>query len=151
LIKLEKMNQEQFDKIKGKMISDYAKDKVKVGDWMEAEAVELSKDTFENIFSEGFETPEHFLFNAKNEKEEEIGYVWLNKAVNDIFVNNIYIYRDHRDKGLELELVEAIEVFSKEINASKVNLHCYGYMEDVIEVYKKLGYEITDIYFNKKI
>jgi hypothetical protein len=44
MLKLERMSESDFNMVKGKMIADYAKDKVKVGHWSEAEAVELSKE-----------------------------------------------------------------------------------------------------------
>ena len=51
-MKLIKMIQSELDLIKGKMIADYAKDKIKMGVWGEEDALELAKDTFNTMRSE---------------------------------------------------------------------------------------------------
>ena len=55
-MKLIKMIQSELDLIKGKMIADYAKDKIKMGVWGEEDALELAKDTFNTMLKNGIET-----------------------------------------------------------------------------------------------
>ena len=87
MLKLERMSESDFNMVKGKMIADYAKDKVKVGHWSEREALELSKEALDKILNEGISTPDHYLLNAY-EDEVKVGFVWMNKFNNEMFVTN---------------------------------------------------------------
>jgi hypothetical protein len=142
------MSKEDFDLIKGKMIADYAKDKVRVGHWSEMEAMELSKEALDKILKDGVETPNHYLLNAI-EDETKIGFVWMNEANGEIFVNDTCIFEDYRDKNYELKFIEVIEEKANSLDITKINIHSYGYNEKNLEVYKKMGYDITDVYLNK--
>jgi len=150
MLKLEKMSETDFNMIKGKMISDYAKDKVRAGHWSEREALELSKETLDKILSDGISTPNHYLLDAY-EDQVKIGFIWINKFNNEIFVNNTCIFDEFQEKEYELEFIELIEEKANELNIKKINIHSYGYNEKNIAIYKKMGYDITDIYLNKDI
>lgn len=71
MLKLVKMKQNEYDVIKGKLISDYAKEKVRVGHWQENEAIELSKETLEKILKDGVDTNNHYLMTAYKDEEKK--------------------------------------------------------------------------------
>jgi GNAT superfamily N-acetyltransferase len=150
MLRLEKMTQEDFYIIKGKMIADYAKDKVRVGHWLEAEALELSKEALDNILKKGEKTPHHYLFNAVD-NGIKVGFVWMNEFKNEIFVNDTCIFEEYQEKNYEIDFLEKIEEKARELKIKRINIHSYGYNPKNIELYKKMGYEITDVYLNKKI
>ncbi|OQY42809.1 MAG: hypothetical protein B6227_00910 [Fusobacteriia bacterium 4572_74] len=150
MLKLVRMSETDFNMVKGKMIADYAKDKIKVGYWSEREALELSKEALDEILKDGISTPNHYLLNAY-EDEIKVGFVWMNEFNNEIFVNNTCIFEEFQEKEYELEFIELIEEKANELDIKKINIHSYGYNEKNIAVYKKMGYDITDIYLNKEI
>lgn len=150
MLKLERMSETDFNTVKGKMIADYAKDKVKVGHWSDRDALELSKEALDKILSDGIATPNHYLLNAY-ENEIKVGFVWMNRFNHEMFVNNTCIFEEFQEKEYELEFIELIEEKANELEVKKINIHSYGYNEKNIAVYKKMGYDITDIYLNKGI
>lgn len=70
-MKLINMTQSEFDLIKGKMIADYAKDKIKMGIWSEEDALELAKDTFNTILKKGVNTENQYLYNLLSPQGEK--------------------------------------------------------------------------------
>ena len=151
MLKLVKMKQNEYDVIKGKLISDYAKEKVRVGHWQENEAIELSKETLEKILKDGVDTNNHYLMTAYKDEEKKVGFIWFNIFNKSVFVNALCIYDEFKGNDYEIKVVEALEEKSYEYKAKKINLHSFGYNEGAIAAYRKMGYEITDVYMNKKI
>jgi len=148
MLRLEKMTVKDFDTIKGKMIKDYAKDKVRVGHWSEIEALELSKEALEKILKNGIETPNHYLLNVL-EGKTTVGFIWMNEINNEIFVNVICIFEKYQEKEYESKFIAILEEKAVKLDIKKINIHSYGYNKKNIEVYKNMGYGITDIYLNK--
>ncbi|WP_321329215.1 GNAT family N-acetyltransferase [uncultured Ilyobacter sp.] len=151
MLKLVKMKQNEYDVIKGKLISDYAKEKVRVGHWQEDEAIELSKETLEKILKDGVDTSNHYLMSAYEDEEKKIGFIWFNIFNKSVFINALCIYDEFKGNDYEIKVVEALEEKSYDYGAKKINLHSFGYNEGAIASYRKMGYEITDVYMNKKI
>ncbi len=149
-MKLIKMTQAEFDIIKGRMIKDYAEDKIRVGHWQEEDAIELAKETLDNILRDGVDTKDHYLL-VVCEGTDKIGFVWFNSFKNTIYVNNYLIYDEHKGRDYELRMVELLDEKAKEIGSTQINLHSFGYHEEAIAMYRKMGYEITDVYMSKKV
>jgi GNAT superfamily N-acetyltransferase len=145
------MEEKEFNIIKGRIISDYAKEKVSVGHWQKDEAIELSKETFDKILKNGVDTDNHYIMTVYEDEEKKIGFVWFNIFKETVFLNDLCIYDDFKGKGYEIQFVEALENRVAELGAKKINLHSFGYKEGEIAIYSKMGYEITDIYMTKKI
>ena len=149
-MRLIKMTQEEFEVIKGRMIKDYAADKVKVGHWQEEDAIDLAKETVDNILRDGVDTEHHYLLDLCKDIEK-VGFVWFNVFNNTVYVNNYLIYDDYHGKDYELKMVELLEDMAKELEVKKINLHSFGYNEKAIALYQKMGYDITDVYMSKKM
>jgi hypothetical protein len=58
-------------------ISAYAASKVAAGQWPQAESLELSRKTFNQLLPQGLATPGHFIFSITNESAERIGVLWF--------------------------------------------------------------------------
>lgn len=149
-MRLVKMTQEEFEVIKGRMIADYAKDKVRVGHWQEGDAIELAKETLDNILRDGVETEHHYLLDLCKDIDK-VGFVWFNIFKEVAYVNNYLIYDDHKGKDYELKMVELLEDMAADLKVKKINLHSFGYNENAIAMYQKMGYDITDVYMSKKV
>ena len=149
-MRLVKMSQNEFDIIKGRMIRDYAKDKIKVGHWQEEDAIELAKETLDNILRDGVDTENHYLLDICRDVKK-VGFVWFNVFKGTIYVNNYLIYDEHKGKDYELKMVELLEKKAEDLKVKKINLHSFGYNEEVIALYQKMGYDITDVYMSKKV
>lgn len=150
-MKLVKMTQEEFELIKGKMIADYTKEKVKFGIWGEEEALELSKETFDTLLKDGVETKNHFFYNIINENVDRIAYVWFAKPENEAFIYNIDIFDSYKENIDLKEIYTLIEDIIFSLRANKISIHSFGYNEDLIERYKDYGFDIIDVTLSKKL
>lgn len=150
-MKLIKMSQDEFDVIKGKMIADYAKDKIKMGIWGEEDALDLAKETFETILKKGIKTENNFLYNVIADNGEEMAFLWIGKSKNEIFVYNISMYESFKALENKKELLNLIEETAVELKATKISYHTFGYQKSVIEVFENSGYRVTDVTLSKKI
>lgn len=145
------MIQSEFDLIKGKMIADYAKDKIKMGIWSEEDALELAKDTFNTILKKGVNTENQYLYNLLSPQGEKKAFVWLGKANSEIFVYNISFYDADKGTGYSKELLGLIEEKAVQLDANRISYHMFGYREELIKILEENAYNITDVTLAKKI
>lgn len=145
------MSQEEFELIKGKMIADYAKDKIKMGIWGEEDALELAKDTFNTVLKKGVETENQYIYNVTDEKGNNVAFVWLGKSKSQIFVYNISFYEMEKNVEYEKELLDLIEEKASNLEGNKISYHMFGYQKEAIEVLENSGYVVTDVTLSKKL
>ena len=150
-MKLIKMSQEEFGLIKGKMIADYAKDKIKLGIWGEDDALELAKETFNTVLKKGVETENQYLYNVADEKGNNIAFIWLGKSNTEIFVYNINFYELDKNQKYEKELLDLIEEKAVNLQGNKISYHMFGYQKEAIEILESSGYSVTDVTLSKKL
>lgn len=150
-MKLTKMTQEEFELVKGKMIADYTKKKVRFGVWAEEEALELSKETFNTLLSKGVNTENNYLYNVVNESGDKVAYVWFAKPENEAFIYNIDIFEGYRENIDAKDLYTLIEDAIFSMRATKISFHTFGYNKELIEKYKEFGFDIIDVTLSKKL
>lgn len=150
MLRLIEMTSEEFEVIKGKMISDYAKDKVKAGHWSQTDAIDLSKETFEEILNSGIDTEGHYFLNIYD-SEQKVGFIWIKLSDGGLYLNNFSIYDEFKKTGYEKDIIQLLEERARELKAQKICMHNYGYDENIVNLYQSLGYKVTDVYYKKNI
>lgn len=156
MVKLLKMNKEDFDKYIAHSVVEYAKEKVKAGIWAEQEAYKLSEETFSRLLPNGVDTEKQHLFNiVDGDTEARIGYLWLNiyESLNgkQAFIYDIYLFEEFQGKGYGTDTMKAIDAEAKNHNVVKIALHVFSHNKRAIALYKKSGYEDTDLIMAKNI
>ncbi len=150
-MKLVKMSQNDLDLIKGKMIADYAKEKIKMGIWSEVDALDLAKETFTTLLKKGVDTDNQYLYNLSDEKGENIAFVWLGKSGAEVFVYNLSFYQMENKSQYEKEFLDLIEDKVGELGGNRISYHMFGYQKEAIEILENNGYKVTDVTLSKKI
>ena len=150
-MKLIKMIQSELDLIKGKMIADYAKDKIKMGVWGEEDALELAKDTFNTILKKGIETENQYLYNLADDNGNKVAFLWFGKAKNEVFVYNISVYEADKNLEYSKELLDLIEEKAAELGGNRISYHMFGYQENIVKILEESGYKVTDVTLAKRI
>lgn len=145
------MNQGEFEVVKGKMIADYSKEKVRYGIWGEEEALELSKETFETLLKNGAETENNYLYNILDDRESNIAFVWMAVVNSEAFIYNVDIFDEYKEKIDYKEIFTLVEDKIRELGAKKVSVHTFGYNKEVVEKYEEFGFEVTDVTLCKKL
>lgn len=149
-MKLVKMSQDELNVIKGKMIADYAKDKIKLGIWGEDDALDLAKDTFNTILKKGIETENHYLYNIVDENGSNKAFVWLGISGAEIFVYNLSFY-DKEENEFEKELLDLLYEKAKILGGNKISYHMFGYQKEAIEKLEENGFTVTDVTLSRKL
>jgi len=77
----------------------------------------------------------------KNEKGENIGGLLANTRYATLYINDIWINEDQRNKGYGKKLIELAEKKAKEMNCKYCSLGTFDALK-VKKFYEKLGYKV---------
>lgn len=150
-MKLTKMNQEEYNLVKGKMIADYSKEKIRVGVWAKEEALDLSKETFETLLKNGAETENNYLYNVLDSGDNNTAYIWFAKLNQEVFIYNIDIFEEYKENFDYGKLLKLIEEKVESLGGKKLSVHTFGYNKELIEKYQEFGFKITDVTLSKEV
>ncbi|GAA0595328.1 GNAT family N-acetyltransferase [Virgibacillus siamensis] len=151
-IEFKPMSEEKFSQYTQQMVVDYAGEHVKAGNWSEDEAVEKAENQLEQMLPDGLETKEHFLFSVYN-NDEPIGILWLNVRTTPLgtnaFIYDIRLDDEQQGKGLGKATMQELDKYAERHDIRKISLHVFAHNHRAFELYKKMGYEMTNIQMSK--
>ncbi|MEK7807468.1 MAG: GNAT family N-acetyltransferase [Chloroflexota bacterium] len=152
MIQLLPMTQPEFDAFLESSIPEYAADKVRAGNWTQAESLERSRKGYADLLPQGLATPNNYLFSVKDsQSDERLGWFWLAVEKDNAFIYDIVINEEHRRKGYGTQVMHAAEVEARHLRCNKIGLHVFGFNKEAFALYQKLGYEVTNINMSKAI
>ncbi|WP_338588727.1 GNAT family N-acetyltransferase [Paenibacillus sp. Y5S-9] len=154
-MKLSPMNQEDYASFRIRSIKDFAQEKVEAGTWAEEEAQQLAEESYERYLPEGLNTPGAYLYNLVHSVDGNVGYIWFNITDNrrgkDAFLLDIVVEEAHRGKGYGTETMQALEQTALSLGVDRIGLHVFGHNVRASSLYRKMGYEVTDLTMYKEI
>ena len=152
MVKLIKMQQEDFEPYLERGIREYAADHVRNGNWSAEEAVERSKKEFEQLLPDGVNSKDQFLYSIVDEPDgNKIGLLWVQVKDQKAFIYDFILDEAFRGKGYGKQALIAMDEKLKSMNVESVGLHVFGDNITAQELYKKMGYQITGIHMKKEI
>lgn len=157
MVKLEKMGEEEFREYLEAAIRNYAGEKVRAGTWDEADSIRLSRETYSRLLPEGADTPDQYLFCVVDESTgKRVGMVWFGVNLTSeeregAFIWDILIYPEYRGKGFGKGTMLALEEKVREAGERKITLHVFGHNSIATNLYKQVGYEVTDLIMSKSL
>jgi ribosomal protein S18 acetylase RimI-like enzyme len=152
MVKLVKMQQEDFEPYLERGIRDYANDHVRNGNWTVEESLERSKKEFEHLLPDGVNSREQFLYSIVDEKDaNKIGWLWVQVKDQKAFIYNFVIDEAFRGQGYGKQALVALDEKLKSMDVQSVGLHVFGDNVTAQELYKKMGYQITGIHMKKML
>lgn len=145
-----------FDSWYGDEAKAYAADKVRAGNWPAEGAVERAVKELERLLPEREATPGNLLFSALDDAQAvRVGSIWLfykpDARFPDAYVYDLFIDERHRGKGYGGATLLAGEVELKRRGALKIGLHVFGFNVAAQNLYRKLGYEVTNLNMAKTL
>ncbi len=150
MVKLVPMKQEDFEPYLERGIREYADDHVRNGNWSAEEALERSRKEFEYLLPEGVNSKDQFLYLIVDETNgNKIGLLWVQVKDRKAFIYDFVIDEAFRGKGYGKQALAALDETLKLMKAESVALHVFGDNFTAQELYKKMGYQITDIQMRK--
>lgn len=154
MIKLEKLNNQEFEKYLDFMIPNYAKEISSNYTLSLDNAIEESEMMMNGIFSNGLSTEGQFLYNIwDTDMETKIGVLWysVNTEIDRAYLYHIYIEEAYRKKGYGTRVLEELQIRVKELGMNSLALSVFGSNDAAVNLYKKLGYTTSSISMHKII
>lgn len=149
MVKLEPLQQKDFDGFLEREIQTYAEDHVRNGNWPSEGAIERSRKEFEQYLLDGIHTQDQYLWSIVNEEHNKIGVLWVQIKEGKAFIFDFVIDEAFRGKGYGKQSLQAMDDKLRSIGAESVALHVFGDNTSAQELYKKAGFEITGMHMKK--
>lgn len=155
MVKLIPMAQEDYEPYLERSIRDYAEEKVKSGNWRAAEAMEKSRAEFQRYLPDGLQSKDDFIYSIVDETSgQKVGVLWVEVKMDETprsaFGYDFIVYEPFRRKGFGKQALAALDEILKSMDVESMGLHVFGHNTTAFELYKKMGFEITNINMRKK-
>lgn len=155
MLNLEPMTEAELQDFLEPAIAEYAQGHIDDGQWTEDEALEKSRKEFHDLLPEGVATPNHYLFTLVNESRQKVGMLWFavreNQGQRAAWVYEVIIDEAFRRRGYGSQAFRAMEQKVRALGLNKIALHVFGKNHAAQEMYKKLGYEVTNVLMAKAL
>jgi ribosomal protein S18 acetylase RimI-like enzyme len=155
MIDLVPMTAEAYEDYLEALAPDYAREHVEAGNWPEEGAVERAlKEMREQYLPQGVATENNYLFTLlDSDIGEKVGMLWYAILDRDdrrqAFVYDVIVDEAFRRRGYGYQAFQKMETLVKEQGVDMIALHVFGYNVGAQAMYKKLGFEVTDISMKK--
>ncbi len=154
MIQLLPIEQADFEVFLEQEIIGYAEDKVKSGNWQAEDALEKSRKEFERYLPDGRHSKDQFVFTIfDDEAQRKLGVLWVQVKMDEprreAFILDFVIDEQFRGKGYGKQALAALDEKLMEMGSESVGLHVFGHNTNAFELYKKMGYEVTNINMRK--
>ena len=152
MVELIKMLEEEFNDYKAFCIEDLAQVLARNFKMSVNEAADSSKRQINALLKDGFNTKGHFLFDVVDkETKEKIGVLWIKVNDKKAFICDIRIDEKYRGKGYGKRTLNKLEEFLREMGARYIGLNVWADNKIAFELYKKMGYTISNMSMFKEI
>lgn len=157
MVRLENMNDSDYDEYVKSGVKNYADENVKSGAWTPEEAMEKATEQFKGFLPKGKNTENNYFFNIVDEAtSKKIGILWYayfprGNERSGGFIFDIIVYDEFRGKGLGKETMLALEEKAREMGHEKIGLHVFAHNKVAVNLYEKVGYKVTDLMMYKDL
>ncbi len=155
MIRLTKMNADDFRAYLERAIPDCAQSHVRAGNWAPEEALERSRKEFETLLPDGVDSPQHFVCTLLDaESGEEVGWLWYWINPQRPIVSFIYdfeIFESFRRRGYGSQALAALEETVKPLGVKRIELHVFGNNTAARDLYKKSGFIESNVLMSKEV
>ncbi len=152
---LRPMTQTEFDQYRDYAIEEYARDKMQSLGISREQALILSSDSMAESLPDGLDTPDNYLFSIHVPECGKVGILWVvllsNWGKTTLFIYDIEVEPDHRNCGYGRAALAKAEQLAVQLGAERVGLHVFGHNTRAFDLYRKLGFEVTDISMAKEL
>ena len=153
---LVQMTEEEFLAYAAQENASYAREKVRSGEWREAEALALAEKSFRELLPDGLAPQDNHLFTLHDvDARLNVGVLWFAVQVRGgkriAYVYDVSIKPEYRRQGYAARAFLALEDEVRTRGLSGIALHVFAHNTAAHALYVKLGYLPTDINMFKAI
>lgn len=76
MVRLKPSTEPQYQKYLEAAIPEYTRDHIKDGLWTEEEALQKSREAYQQLLPDGLDTPNHYLWAIHDELHGTVGMIW---------------------------------------------------------------------------
>ena len=149
------MSEKRYCEFRKNTLTQYAKEKVTAGDCVMEEAEALAESAFRRFSPQEQCTPGVFFYDIHHEKYGVVGYVFFHIVQKtkwkEMFLIDIWIEKPFRGKGIGKETMNQLERHAFDYGVHKIGLHVFANNERAFQLYKSVGYKVTDYTMYKKL
>ena len=151
MVRLEALQQDDFERFLEREVRGYAEDHVRNGNWPADGALERSRKEFEFYLPDGLHTQDQYLWSLVDDSNRKIGVLWVQVKDQKAFIFDFVIDEEFRGQGFGKQSLAAMDEKLKSMDVDSVGLHVFGDNITAQELYKKAGYQITGIQMKKTL
>ncbi|MGD0587531.1 MAG: GNAT family N-acetyltransferase [Thermoplasmata archaeon] len=156
MIRLEPLNEAEFQEFIKRAIPRYASRKVQRGLWTEEAAIETSKTDLARFLAQGKDTPDHHLCNLRDETTGTlVGESWYTASKKggkvQFWIEWIWVEPQHRRKGYATQALQRLEEEARSLGADRLGLNVWMDNPGAIALYSSLGYQTVNMAMAKSL
>lgn len=156
MVRLVPMTESEFQAYRKFAVEDYAQEHVRAGNWHPSEALQKAEKEFAQLLPDGVASKKQHLYTIMDDQNGlKVGMIWF--AVNDkaprpfVFIYDFLVYEEFRRRGYGTQTLRALEERVKEMGIDTIRLHVFGYNQAAVDLYQKVGFEMTNINMAKRL
>lgn len=155
-LRVRPMTASEFDTFRARLITGYAADHVRAGDWPVAGAEELAAREVDQLLPNGVETPGMLVLSAETATGELVGHVWVAlefRPGSDSggWIYDIEVASHQRGRGYGRALLRAAEDEAARNGVAVIGLNVFGVNATARRLYESAGYEVTSLQMRKQL
>lgn len=147
-ISFKRMNNDEFRVYSKWSVKAYAEHLIKSGDEkFRFRARKAAKSEFNDVFPEGADSVDIYLYVVINEKDEKIGVIGYQKSPfeeNAAFVTENVIKEEYRGKYYGKSALIKLQEDAREKGFSKMVLNCFKHTPISYNMYEKNGFRVIE-------
>lgn len=149
-ISFKRMNNNEFQVYSKWSVKAYSEHLIKSGDEkFRFKALKAAKGEFNDIFPDGADSADNYLYIVINNENEKIGVIGYQKSPfeeNAAFVTENVIKEEYRGKGYGKSAFVEIQEDAREKGFGKMVLNCFKHTPISYSMYEKNGFKVIEDY-----
>jgi ribosomal protein S18 acetylase RimI-like enzyme len=148
-VRLDPMTPDEYQPWQAKVASVYALAQAGEGHWAAETAQQQAWDVMAGLLPAGPATPDHHLWVARDTgSEQRVGALWIEMRRAGIgaeaFIYDIHVEDDLQGGGYGRAIMVAGAAAARALGADTVALNVHGANDRAYQLYKSLGYGVTN-------
>lgn len=155
MVRLVRMNPEQFSKMRDRRIVAYAVDMIRIGEWARTEAEQRSREEVDGLLPGGLSTPDQYLMEILTDEGTEAGAVWFGvrrTPTGDAgFIHWLEVFAQFRGRGYGKEALSEVEEILSEKGVHRLGVNVFANEPAAVALYQHTGYQTVSCLFEKPL